>query len=66
MMAIGAAFPPLARLSVPIAAGYSCISIQIPPNRHLPLEVPEGPAAATSIQKNSGCPKDRLTLPPAG
>ena len=26
------------------------------------LEVPEGPAAATSIQNNSGLPKDRLTL----
>ena len=30
--------------------GSSCISIQIPPNRYLLLEVPEGPAAATSIQ----------------
>ena len=29
------------------------IPIQIPPNRYLPLEVPEGPAAAISIQSNS-------------
>jgi hypothetical protein len=29
------------------------ISIQIPPNRYLPLEMPEGPAAATSIQNGS-------------
>jgi hypothetical protein len=30
---------------------------QIPPNRYLPLEVPEGPAAATSIQNISGPPQ---------
>ena len=31
------------------------------PNRYLPLEVPEGPAAATSIHNNSGPPKDLRT-----
>ena len=32
-------------------------SIQIPPNRYLPLEAPEGLSAATSIQNNSGPPQ---------
>jgi hypothetical protein len=46
--------------------GYSRISIQIPPNRFLPFEVPEGPAAATSIQNNSGLPQGPADPPPAG
>ena len=37
--------------------GLFVYSIQIPPNRFLPFEVPEGPAAATSIQNNSGLPQ---------
>ena len=32
------------------------------PNRYLPLEVPEGPAAATSIQNNSGPPQGPADL----
>ena len=36
------------------------------PNRYLPLEVPEGPAAATSIHNNSGPPQGPTLPPPAG
>ena len=32
------------------------------PNRYLPLEVPEGPAAATSIHNNSGSPQGPADL----
>ena len=32
------------------------------PNRYLPLEVPEGPAAATSIHNNSGSPQGPAVL----
>ena len=32
------------------------------PNRYLPLEVPEGPAAATSIYNNSGSPQGPAVL----
>ena len=38
------------------------IPIQIPPNRYLPLEVPEGLAAATSIYNNSGPPQGPADL----
>ena len=33
------------------------------PNRYLPLEVPEGPAAATSIHNNSGRLQEGDLLP---
>ena len=45
---------------------YSPGGLFMTPNRYLPSEVPEGPAAATSIQNNSGPPQGPADLPPAG